>query len=103
MNTTTAAAPTWEDVCFAMCLECERDPDEPGEALPASAALVYRYIRRYPQFADDLIDFAATDQFMRLWVKLHPAPVPTQWELDAAVKRAMKNFERALRERRSGK
>lgn len=88
----------WDDVCFAMIMECEPSdfPDEGGFA-PPSAGLVAKYCRLYPQFADDLVDFTATCITMDFLAKKFPAPEPTKAEVDRAVRKSMRIFRSALR------
>lgn len=89
--------PLWDDVCWDMIMRCEPVADG---FKPPSVELVAEFVRDYPQWAEDLIDFAATCRTMDFWAAKYPAPEPTQQELDAAVKRAMKVFRAACRRRR---
>lgn len=87
----------WDDVCFAMVEECEIT-DNPDEGfLPPSAALMDKYCRLYPEWAEDLLDFAATCRTVDFWAKKYPAPEPTKKEIDRAVQRAMRIFRAALK------
>ena len=91
---TTFNPNSWDDVCMAMVMECEPEPDgfeDPPYELAA------RYCRDYPHFSDDLIDFAATCRSERALLKKYPPTEPTQDEVDAAAKRAMVRFRLAMR------
>jgi hypothetical protein len=85
---------SWEDVCFAMLMETERVED--GFVDP-TAQLIAKYIKLYPHFEVDLLDFAATCRTETAMLKKYPPPEPTQEELDSAVKRGMAVFRKALR------
>lgn len=90
-------APQWDDVCFEMVMECDQ-PDDPDDGfLPPSAALVEKYCKLYPQWAEDFIDFAATCRTVDFWAKKYPAPEPTEAEINAPVQRAMKMVRAATR------
>jgi len=85
-NPTTFNPNSWDDVCSEMCMECAPEPD--GFEDPP-VGLVARYIKEYPHFADDLIDFAAACRSERALLKKYPPPEVTQEQLDADAKRAM--------------
>lgn len=85
----------WDDICFAMCMECETDAD--GVFLDPPEEIVAKYCKNFPHFADDLVDFAATCRTERRLALKFPAPPLTQEQLDGAVKRAMVIFRKALR------
>ena len=55
---------TWGDVCWEMVERCEQTEDG-FESPPVS--LVAEFCRRYPEWADDLVDFAATSRTMDFW------------------------------------
>lgn len=94
------ADPLWDDVCWDMVMECEPS-DDPMEGFKSpSSELVAKYVRLYPQFAEDLIDFAATSRTMDFFAAKYPAPEPNQEQIDRAVKRAMHAFRTALRRRK---
>jgi hypothetical protein len=84
----------WEDVCFALCMECE---ETDNIWIDPKAALVAKYIKLYPHFEEDLLDFAAACRTESEMHRRHPPPEPTQEQVDAAVERAMRAFRRALR------
>ena len=90
---------TWGDVCWEMVERCEQTEDG-FESPPVS--LVAEFCQRYPEWADDLVDFAATSRTMGFWAAKYPAPEPTKAEIDQAVKRAMKAFRAALRKKAKG-
>ena len=54
---------TWGDVCWEMVERCEQTEDG---FEPPPVSLVTEFCQRYPEWADDLVDFAATTRTMRL-------------------------------------
>ena len=90
----TTAPGAWDDICWEMVTRCEQTDD--GFAAPAST-LVAEFCKRYPDHADDLVDFAATCRTMDFMAAKYPAPEPTDAELKKGVARAMRAFRAALK------
>ncbi len=85
---------SYDDVCWEMVMRCEQTEDG-FEAPPIE--LVAEYAQRYPEHADELIDFAATCRTEDFMVTKYPLPEPDEVEIKRATDRYMRMFRKALR------